>query len=138
MLVDPQKTPQIRNFGWQQINYLRATINWNDPGITAGVKFARLPQNAFITAVQAHVVTAFNAVTTNPVSIGTTQANANELTTTPIAGQTAGYIAPASALGVAITNAAAVDLWAKYAPTGGGQSAGQVIVCIAYILDNDL
>jgi hypothetical protein len=139
MYLDPNKTPQIRNLNQQQPQYSRLTVNWNDAGITSGVKFARLPTGAFITSVKYHVTTAFNAATTNPVSIGTTQANANEVLAA-IAGQTTGFTNATSAAGLGATLCATgpVDLWVKYAPTGGGQSAGAVTFIIEYILDNDL
>ena len=138
MLFDPQKQPQVRNFGWQQIQYLRATINYNDPNITAGVRFARLPANAFITQVLAYVVTAFNAGTTNPVSVGITQASANEIVAA-IPGQTAGFqpFTAAAGLGLAATAAGDTDVWCKYAPTGTAATAGQIVVVIAFILNND-
>ena len=139
MLLDPNKTPQVRNFGWQQIQYLRATINYNDPGILTGLGFAKLPQYAFITSIAHHVETAFNAGTTNPVSIGTTAANANEILAATAMTAT-GYTADTAAagLGIAATAAGDVTVYAKYAPTGGAASAGKVHVVIGYVLNNDL
>jgi hypothetical protein len=140
MLLDPTKTVQQRNYGQQEIQYSRLTINFNDPGITAGVAFAALPQYAFITSISSFVETAFNAGTTNPVSLGTTVA-ANELTTTPIPGQTAGYglLAPvATTFGCGLTSAGPVTLFVKYAPTGGAATAGKMHIVMAYVLNNDL
>jgi len=139
MLVDPTKTPQVRNFGPQEIQYSRVTINFNDPGIAAGVAFGVLPQYAFITAIQSYVETAFNAGTTNNVSIGTTAATGNEISGN-IAGQTAGYAnaTAAAGLGCAVTTAGPVTMYAKYAQTGGAATAGKIHIVVAYLLNNDL
>ena len=139
MLVDPTKTPQVRNIGWQQLQYSRVTINFNDPGIAAGVAFGVLPQYAFITAIQSYVETAFNAGTTNNVSIGTTAATGNEISGN-IAGQTPGYAnaSAAAGLGCGVTVNGPVTMYAKYSQTGGAATAGKIHIVIAYLLNNDL
>jgi hypothetical protein len=139
MLFDPSKTPQVRNFGWQAIQYLRATINFNDPGIAGGVACAVLPQYAFVTSSQSFVETAFNAGTTNSVSLGTTAATGNEITGV-IAGQTPGFAAQTAAagLGCGVTTAGPVTVYAKYVQSGGAATAGKIHIVLAYVLNNDL
>ena len=141
MYFDPQKTPVIRNYGQQEVQYIRVTINFNDANIAAGVRFARLPQYAFVTYLQAHVETVFNAATTNVVTVGTTQANANEIIGTADlneASATFQNMTTAAGLGVAVTAAGDVDVWAKYTQTGAAATAGKAHIIIAYMLNNDL
>lgn len=137
--VDQTKTPQVRNFGWQQIQYLRVTINWNDPAIGAGQLIATLPQYAFVVSSASYVETAFNAGTTNNVSLGTTAATGNEITGN-IAGQTPGYAAQTAAagLGCAVTATGPVNVYAKYAQTGGAATAGKIHIVLGFVLNNDL
>jgi hypothetical protein len=141
MYFDPNKTPQLRNYSQQELQYSRVTVNFNDAGIASGVRFARLPQYAFIVAMYAHVETAFNAGSTNVLTVGTTQASANEIIAgTDINEASATYQALTSAagLGVAVTASGAVDLWVKFAQTGGVATAGKAHIIIVYLLDNDL
>ena len=141
MLLDPTKTPVQRNFGWQQTQYYRITVNFNDPGIASGVAFGAMPKGAFIMQVSTHVVTGFNAATTNTITIGTTQANANEIVASgAITAGTPGFSnqTTAAGLGLAATNAADVTLWVKYAQTGTAATAGQAVIILEYVMPNDL
>lgn len=129
-------TPRV--LSTQQIVYFRVTVNFNDANIASGVQFGMIPQNSEIVDVQVDVVTAFNAVTTNVLTIGTTS-NANELvsgadvdeTTVGVTKVTRGY-------GRSLTSAGDTGLWAKYTQTGTAATAGQATFTIAYIQPNDL
>jgi hypothetical protein len=57
------------------VHYLRKEVNYNDPGIAAGVAIGRLPAGAQITQALARVRTGFNAGTTNVLTVGTNPAN---------------------------------------------------------------
>ena len=145
-LLTTRTIPQ-RALQEQVVQYYRATINYNDINIANGVWFGTLPPNAYILSIDAQVVTAFNAGTTNVVTIGATQANANEIVASGITAGTTGiyHLTTAAGLGNVVTNnttyqtqqAAGVPMWAKYAQTGTAATAGSVIVIIAYVLNND-
>ncbi|MBV8474520.1 MAG: hypothetical protein JO107_10275 [Hyphomicrobiales bacterium] len=146
--IDPTKIIPARGYPGQTVQYYRATINFNDPRIASGVWFGTLPQNAYILSIDAQVVTAFNAGTTNTVTIGATAANANEIVASGITAGTPGiyHLTSAAGLGNAITNNTtyqtalngAVPLYAKYAQTGTAATAGQVIVIVAFVKNDDL
>jgi hypothetical protein len=54
----------------QQKGYLRFKVNYNDAGIATGNKKQTLPAGAIITRTDVLVTTAFNAATTNVLSVG--------------------------------------------------------------------
>ena len=142
----------------QNVCYYRLTINYNDPRISTGQWFGTLPQNAYILAIDADVTTAFNAQTTNLVTLGVTSASSNEIvadcgtatacisnhTTTIATGIS--HLTTAAGLGVAITGNStyqtvlngAVPLYAKYAQTGNAATTGSVTFVITYTKNDDL
>lgn len=123
----------------QQTNYHRFTINWNDARISSGVKFGRLPSNAFITQISCHVTTAFNAGTTNVVTLSPDNTNPTIIGPSSLDESSATFqnITTAAGLGVAVTSAGEVDLYAKYAQTGSAATAGSVTCVLEYIPNND-
>jgi hypothetical protein len=137
---------QTRNFPArlspdQQLAYYRLTINFNDQNIGAAQQFGALPAGAYIYAIDAYVTTAFNAATTNVITIGTTKASANEIVASGITAGTPGvyHLTAAAGLGLAVTSgASAVPLFAKYAQTGTAATTGQVTILIAYAANNDM
>src|ERR1700683_1393413 len=79
LVTDPQKIIPMRNCDRPQNPcYYRLTVNFNDPRIASGVWFGTIGQNAYILTIDAQVVTAFNAGTTNTITVGATAASANE------------------------------------------------------------
>jgi hypothetical protein len=148
LVTDPNRIVPERTCDFSQaICYSRVTINFNDPRISAGVWYLTLPKNAYILQIDAQVITAFNAGTTNVLTIGATQASANEILASGItAGSTGIYhLTSAAGLGNVITNNAtyqtalngAVPVWAKYAQTGTAATTGQVIIIITFVKNND-
>lgn len=146
--VDQTRTPVARTQQTQQTSYYRVTVNFNDPRISTGQLFGKLLQNTFISNVACHVTVAFNAVTTNKLFIGTSLANANEIINSGQANKsvtegTIGYYPVTSAatvqsLGVAVTSAADVNLYAKYTQTGTAATAGSATCIIEFIPNNDM
>ena len=139
--VDQTRIMSKRDIGTQQLHYYRLTINWNDQGISAAQQFGALGQNWYIHSIDCHVTTAFNASSTNVVTIGTTKTNANEVFGTGDlneASATVQHLTSALGLGLNATSAADVTLWAKYAQTGTAATAGAVTCVIAYAPNNDL
>lgn len=119
-----------RQFHTQQIHYIRKRVNWNDAGIGTGVLFGTVPAGAMIVTQNVRVDTAFNAGTTNALNVGTT-AGGTQLFTDAA---TAGARSPAIA---AVVMATDTDLFVSYAQTGVAATAGQAIVVIGYVVDND-
>ena len=117
------------------VHYLRKEVNFNDPGIALGLVIGRLPAGAQITQAMARVKNAFNAGTTNVLTIGTNGATYdNVLGAADIAEATPGtYQAPGAGL---IDVGADTDLVARYTQSGAAATAGRAILHIAYTVNN--
>jgi hypothetical protein len=138
--VDQTRNVPTRFAGVQQTHYYRVTINFNDPNISTAQKFGRLPSRSFISKLECHVTTAFNAATTNEVTMGTSTTAIELFGTGPLNEASATYqnMTTANGLGLAATSAGEVDLYAKYAQTGTAATAGAVTCVIHYIPNNDM
>ena len=149
---------QTRNFPARTCNqgltYQRLTVNYNDPNISTGQRFGTLPANAYIMSIDVHVTTAFNAATTNLLTIGTTSANSNELvadcgtatacvsnhTTTIATGVS--HLTTAAGVGLAVSGGGtwtglSMPLYVKYAQTGTAATAGSATFVIGYACNDD-
>lgn len=151
LYVDQTKIPPARDFHTQMVHYYRLTINWNDAFFPTAQRFGTLPNNAYILSIDADVTTAFNAGTTNVITIGATLSSHNEIVASGItAGSTGIYhLTSAAGLGVAVTGNSSyqnssnsailgVPLYADYVQTGTAATAGSVTIVIAYVPNNDL
>lgn len=148
LLVDQTRIFNPRQLTEQAVNYYRITVNFNDQNIGAAQQFGQLPSNAYILAIDAYVNTAFNAGTTNAVTIGTTKANSNEIVATGINGTTSIavgvlHLTSAAGLGTAVSMGGTwlnlpMPLFVKYAQTGTAATTGQVVIVITYMPNNDL
>lgn len=138
--VDQTRTMVARQLTEQAVNYYRLTINWNDQNIASGQAFGALPAGAYVLSIDAYVTTAFNAGTTNVVTLGTSKSSANEVVASGITAGTAGvyHLTSAAGLGLAVTNGVSPTLYAKYAQTGNAATAGSVTIVIAYVPNNDM
>lgn len=116
----------------QVSNTLRYRFNFNDPGLSAGVQIGTLPQNAYIISNQLEIVTAFNAGTTNPITVGTVGAAYNNIQAAGDnggggAGGAVGVYSPtlaANKFGRGLTQAGDTPVFIKYAPTGTAPTTG--------------
>lgn len=112
----------------QVTNTLRWRFNYNDPGLAAGIQIGVLPQNAFIISQLLEIVQAFNAATTNPISVGTVGAAFNNmLAATDNTPGTPGVYSPALAAnkyGRGLTQAGDTPIFLKYTPTGAAPTTG--------------
>lgn len=139
--VDQTRNIPARQQSVQAVNYYRLTINWNDQNIDSGQQFGTLPAGAYVLSIDAYVTTAFNAGTTNVVTLGTTKSSANEIVASGITAGTIGvyHLTSAAGLGLAVTSGASpVTMYAKYAQTGTAATAGSVTIVITYIPNNDM
>jgi hypothetical protein len=116
------------------VNTLKITVNFGDTGISSGIALANyLPQGAFITNVMAEIVTAFNAGTTNVLTVGTNAASYNNIINAADVNEAAtGVTQVTRGLGRSLTAAADVQVFAMYTQTGTAATAGQAIIVIEY------
>ena len=123
----------------QQVGYLRFTVNYSDANIANGNTKQWLPAGALIIGSDVYVGTAFNAGTTNVLTVGL-GASANTIVasgqvTPGTTGMTNGIVPTGNALGPL---AADTQVNVTYTQTGTAATAGQAIVVIKYIPNNDL
>ena len=62
------KTPRATHH--PHVHFIAATVNYNDAGIAGGVVIGTLPKGALILSAGGNVETAFNAATTNVLTLG--------------------------------------------------------------------
>jgi hypothetical protein len=123
----------------QQVGYLRFAISFNDVGLASGVNKQWLPAGAIITDTSVHVGTAFNAGTTNVITVGL-GGSANSIVasgqvTPGSVGLTNGIIPTGNALGPLASD---LQVNVTYAPTGAAATAGSAVLMIKYIPNNDM
>ncbi len=125
---------QIRQDPRQVANTLKKTVNFNDLGIASGLAFEEyLPIGAFILSVLVDVVTAFNAGTTNILTVGSNATTYNNLiNSTDVNEAVAGVYDVTRGLGRSITATAVQNMFAKYTQTGAAATTGQAIIIIVY------
>jgi hypothetical protein len=125
--------PASRRDPRQVPNTLKRTLNYNDSDIAQAGFFNALPKGAVILQVIVEIITAFNAGTTNPITVGTNSATYNNIATTgDINAAAVGVNLPTRGLGQAIAAAADTPVYATYAPTGNAPTAGQAQITIVY------
>jgi hypothetical protein len=146
------RQPDPRQFGSQQVHYIRSTLTFNmcvqaSNACTVKLANANLPYNAIVARVTAYVYTAFNSTTSDVIILGTTSANANEIVSATmnihaqaiVAGTVLG--ASINALGNTVAQSGTqggLDLWVKWtAGTGNTATTGLVSLVIEYFAPND-
>ncbi len=126
-----------RELPWQAVHYMRKTVNFNDTGISSGVPFAQyLPAGASILFTVVKIKTAFNATTTNVLTVGQNSTSYNDMvdSTDILEGSTGAYIVNR---GADLTLASAVRAFVKYTQSGTAATTGQAEVTIAFTINND-
>jgi hypothetical protein len=128
---------QARNLVWQSLHYLRKNVLYNTAGIATGVPMAaELPAGANIMFTQVKIKTAFNAGTTNVLTVGTNGSSYDNIVS---AGDVDESVAEATmvATGADVTFAANVRPYIKYTQSGTAASAGEAEITIVYAPNND-
>jgi hypothetical protein len=120
-----------------QMPYFRATVAFNTVNIgTAGkVPLGTLPEGAIVTGMLVKVTTAFNAATTNVLTVGTAADDdaiigAADVDETTIA-------TTLTFAGVGYKASAVTPLFIKYTQTGTAATAGEADIILWFCPDND-
>lgn len=129
----PVGTARIHHF--QLVHFFRKRVNYNDAGISAGVRIGTIPAGAQIVGAHVRVLTAFNAATTNVLAVGTTGTGADIITSAESASTAAGWKSGATAQ--TVTFAADTDLYVSYTQTGTAATAGAADIIITYVPNTD-
>ena len=128
-----QVLPPVRQDPRQVANTLKKTVNFNDPNITTGVAFDNsLPAGAVILQVMVEIVTVFNAVTTNVLTVGTVATAYNNIVAAGDVNEAAtGVTLVTRGLGQSLT-AADVVPFAMYTQSGTAATTGQAVITILF------
>jgi hypothetical protein len=123
-------------------NTIRALFNYNDAGLSAGVLIGVLPLGAFIMGWTCEIITAFNAGTTNPITVGGNASAYNNIMqaadNTP--GAPGVYVDPVTVgppslrprTGRSVASAGDIAIYLKYAPTGAAATTGQGVFVLEF------
>ena len=126
-----------RNDGSQNVHFIGRDITYGTVGIGTAdtVKVGRIPAGSFLIAAYVRVTTAFNAATTNVLTVG---ANATANTDIVAAGElNEGATGVTVVLtGSALTFASDTDIYVRYTQTGTAATAGAATIVITYIPPN--
>jgi hypothetical protein len=123
----------------QLVHYLRIAVNYNDPGIAAGVAKQTLPAGAIIIGTDVLVTTVFNAATTNVLTVGCAGVADNIVAAADANEAALGLTQNIKPTGTALVPLAADSLVkVAYTQTGAAATTGKAIVIVKYVVDNDL
>lgn len=123
----------------QQVGYLRFAVNWNDQGIAAGVLKQWLPAGALLIGTDIYIGTAFNAATTNVLTVGLAGVADNIAAAADVTEGSAALTQNIKPTGTAFGPLAAdSQVSVTYTQTGTAATAGSAVVVIKYIPNNDL
>jgi hypothetical protein len=126
-----------RNDGSQNIHFIGRDIVFNTVGIGTAdtVKVGRIPAGSRLMPVQVHVTAAFNAATTNVLTVGTSSGSNTDIVAA--AEVTEGVTgATIVGTGVALAFTSDTDIYVKYTQTGTAATAGAATILIPYFPPN--
>lgn len=137
-IISVTAPPPARLYHTQQTAYLRRPVAYNTPNIGTSdiVCLGTLPAGAFIARVYVRVNTAFNAGTTNVLTVGTSSgSNADIVAAGDVDESAAGVTEVTRGVGLAVT--ADTPIYVKYTQSGTAASAGAADVIVEFVPDND-
>jgi len=127
-----------REYQSHQTHYLRKTVNYNDPNIATGIPFSNyLPKGAQILDTYVNIITAFNAGTTNVLTVGQNASSYNDIVGASDVDETAVAMTAVLTGGKLDLSAGEVQPYVKYAQTGTAATAGKARIVITYALANN-
>jgi hypothetical protein len=126
-----------RNDGSQNVHFIGKDVTFNTVGIGTAdtVKVGRIPAGSMLLPAQVRITTAFNATTTNVLTVGQ---NATANTDIVAAGELneAATGVTIVATGCALTFAIDTDIYVRYTQTGTAATTGAATIVIPYFPPN--
>lgn len=126
-----------RNDGSQNVHFIGRDITFGTVGIATAdtVKVGRIPAGSRLMPAQVYITAAFNAVTTNVLTVGQ---NATADTDIVAAGELNEGVTGCTivATGCALTFANDTDIYVRYTQTGTAATAGAATILIPYFPPN--
>lgn len=120
--------PQARRQGFQGVNTLKKTVNYNDAGISSGIAFAEsLPIGAFITGWYVEIVTTFDGTPT--LTVGTNSTSFNDIVNSAdVTEGTAGVYTGTRGWGRSLAATAEKVVKVKLAATSPSQGVAVIVI----------
>lgn len=131
-------TAPARVPGTQQVPYLRRAVAFNTPlvGTADTIEVGTLPANCILVRAYVRIKTAFNAGTTNVLTVGTSSGSNADIVAAGDVDETAtGTTQVTRGAGLSLTSD--TPIYAKYTQTGTAATTGAAEIVIEYIPDND-
>jgi hypothetical protein len=126
-----------RQLPWHAMHYMRKTVNYNDTGISSGVGFKHyLPAGASIMYTMVKIKTAFNAASTNVLTVGTNSTSYNNMVAAGDVDESATEASMVLA-GADLTISSDTRVFVKYTQTGDAATTGSAEIVICYVPNND-
>lgn len=127
-------SPPVRQDPRQVVNTLKKRFQFNTANITTGVAFDNsLPMGAVITTVLVEIITAFNAGTTNVLTVGTNSSTYNNLVAAADVNEAAAATTRVErGIGGSILRAAELVPYVMYTQTGTAATTGDAEVTITF------
>lgn len=126
-----------RNDGTQNVHFIGKDITFATTGIGTAdtVKVGRVPAGSMLMPTQVRITTAFNAATTNVLTVGQ---NASANTDIVAAGELNEGATGVTivATGCALTFASDTDIYVRYTQTGTAATTGAASIIIPYFPPN--
>lgn len=126
-----------RNDGSQNVHFIGKDVTYNTTGIGTAdtVKVGRIPAGSRLMPVQVTVTTAFNAATTNVLTVGSNAtANTNMVSASDVTEGSAGTVIVGTGCDLAFTSD--TDIYVRYTQSGTAATAGAATILIPYFPPN--
>jgi hypothetical protein len=114
------------------VKAIRLLFSFDTPDIGTGVQVGTIPINSQLVSVRAHVVTPFNAGSSNFVRSGFS-ASATQLMVSADVGQAAGTVIDQTAYAMAAEFGGNRTIWVRYTHSGGAPTEGSVLFVAEYV-----
>jgi len=139
MATNDTATPKGRENVPNTVCYIRKKITFADAGAAGGIPVEWLRKGSIILESYVYVTTAFNAATTNVLTVGTNStAYDNIVTNAQSIPATPGYKLNLTPTGTAAGPLAAdSQMFVKYTQTGTAATTGEAYVVVTFVNDKD-
>jgi hypothetical protein len=122
-----------RKYHTQQSHYMTTLINYNDADASTGRLLGYLPPGSVLLRIYTVIQTAFNAGTTNTLSVGKTLTGTDYVSATAAGSATGPTAATVSAANTYIPTTGDQAVYASYAQSGTAATAGVALVVVEYV-----
>lgn len=126
-----------RDISYGVVQAITKTVSFDTLGIGSAdtVKVGTLPSGSQIVSAIVRVTTAFNAATTNVLTVGATSANTNVVSASDVDEGTIGTTVCTRGCDLAFSSD--TPIYAKYTQTGTAATAGSAVITILYVANSN-